>query len=75
MKKKDGIIRLLAYVNNGNMGIYDYAITQYKRRQLELVELFKWILTDGQKECSTLGYARLPREVADKELELVNRFE
>ena len=29
LKKKDGIIRLLFYVNNANMGIYDVAIAQY----------------------------------------------
>lgn len=29
LKKKDGIVRLLGYVNNGNMGIYQYANQQY----------------------------------------------
>lgn len=29
LHKKDGIIRLLTYVNNGNMGVYKYAIQQY----------------------------------------------
>jgi high affinity Mn2+ porin len=29
LPKKDGIIRLLAYVNNANMGIYRYANEQY----------------------------------------------
>ena len=29
LKKKDGIVRLMAYVNNGNMGIYDYASRQF----------------------------------------------
>ena len=29
LRKKDGTIRLLAYVNNGNMGIYRVAIEQY----------------------------------------------
>ena len=29
LRKKDGTIRLLAYVNNANMGIYQYAIQQY----------------------------------------------
>lgn len=29
LRKKDGTIRLLSYVNNGNMGIYQYAIQQY----------------------------------------------
>ena len=34
LKKKDGIIRLLAYVNNGNMGIYQYANEQYLQGQV-----------------------------------------
>lgn len=29
LRKKDGIIRLLSYVNNANMGIYQVAIDQY----------------------------------------------
>lgn len=29
LHKKDGVIRLLTYMNNGNMGIYKYAIQQY----------------------------------------------
>ena len=29
LRKKDGIIRVLSYLNNGNMGIYNYANEQY----------------------------------------------
>jgi len=29
LKKKDGIIRVMAYINNANMGIYQYANEQY----------------------------------------------
>jgi high affinity Mn2+ porin len=29
LKKHDGIVRLLSYVNNANMGIYKYAVEQY----------------------------------------------
>lgn len=36
------------------------------------IELLRWILTSGQKECSALGYAPLPREVATQQLELLN---
>jgi len=32
-------------------------------------ELVQWILTSGQKECSELGYAPLPREVVTRELD------
>jgi phosphate transport system substrate-binding protein len=38
-------------------------------KKAALLELLRWVLTDGQKECSALGYAPLPREVADRELE------
>jgi phosphate transport system substrate-binding protein len=41
-------------------------------RKTALVELLQWILTDGQRECSELGYAPLPREVSDRELEVLN---
>jgi phosphate transport system substrate-binding protein len=33
-----------------------------------LVEFMRWALTDGQKECAALGYAPLPKELADREL-------
>lgn len=32
-------------------------------------QLVQWILTAGQKECSELGYAPLPREIANRELQ------
>jgi len=38
-------------------------------RKIAMDELVRWILTTGQKECSELGYAPLPREVANRELE------
>ncbi len=34
-----------------------------KKRARIMVEFFKWAITDGQKYCSELGYAPLPREV------------
>lgn len=38
------------------------------------LDLLQWMLTSGQKECSALGYAPLPREVADRELQLVSKL-
>jgi phosphate transport system substrate-binding protein len=38
------------------------------KRKAALHEMLQWILTSGQKECSELGYAPLPREIADREL-------
>ena len=32
-------------------------------KRTALVELLRWILTSGQKECSALGYIPLPQEV------------
>jgi phosphate ABC transporter phosphate-binding protein len=35
------------------------------------VELLQWMLTAGQKDCSALGYAPLPRGVAAREMQAV----
>ena len=37
-------------------------------------ELLQWMLTSGQKECSALGYAPLPREVVGRELQLLGNL-
>jgi phosphate transport system substrate-binding protein len=37
--------------------------------------LFEWALTSGQRECSSLGYAPLPNEVAAQQLELLKQLE
>jgi phosphate ABC transporter phosphate-binding protein len=36
------------------------------------LELLQWVLTSGQRECSALGYAPLPREIASREMQFVN---
>jgi phosphate transport system substrate-binding protein len=36
-----------------------------------LLELLQWVLTSGQKQCSALGYAPLPRQIASRELEFL----
>jgi phosphate ABC transporter phosphate-binding protein len=41
-------------------------------KRAALAELFRWILTTGQRECSSLGYAPLPREIADDQLRRLN---
>lgn len=38
------------------------------------LELLQWMLTYGQKECSALGYAPLPREIANRELQFLARL-
>lgn len=40
-----------------------------------LVELLNWALTSGQKQCASLGYAPLPREVVSGELQEVKALE
>ena len=37
-----------------------------------LVEFLRWILTSGQKQCASLGYAPLPSSVANKELQILD---
>jgi phosphate ABC transporter phosphate-binding protein len=39
-----------------------------------LLEVIRWLLTSGQKECSALGYAPLPHEVANQQLNLLDAF-
>ncbi len=34
-------------------------------------DLLRWMLTSGQKQCSALGYAPLPHEVAVRELQSI----
>jgi phosphate transport system substrate-binding protein len=40
-------------------------------KRTALVELLRWILTSGQKECSALGYVPLPEEIADRQLRML----
>jgi len=37
-----------------------------------IAALLGWMLTAGQKECASLGYAPLPRDIAASELKVVN---
>jgi phosphate ABC transporter phosphate-binding protein len=36
-----------------------------------LVDLLRWTLTTGQKQCASLGYAPLPKSVADEQLQAI----
>jgi phosphate transport system substrate-binding protein len=38
------------------------------------LELLEWMLTSGQKECSALGYAPLPHEIASRELQFLTKL-
>jgi phosphate ABC transporter phosphate-binding protein len=37
-----------------------------------IAEFLRWMLTSGQKQCASLGYAPLPREIAARELKAVD---
>jgi phosphate ABC transporter phosphate-binding protein len=39
-----------------------------------MIALLNWVLTTGQKECASLGFAPLPREVVARQLEIVKRL-
>jgi phosphate ABC transporter phosphate-binding protein len=41
------------------------------RKKTAISDLLNWILTSGQKQCASLGYAPLPREVAGQALHSV----
>jgi len=36
-----------------------------------LLGLLRWMLTDGQKDCSTLAYTPLLKDIANCELEVI----
>ena len=48
------------------------ATTGDSTKKVALTELLRWILTTGQKECSALGYAPLPRVIVDAQLQKLN---
>jgi phosphate transport system substrate-binding protein len=41
-------------------------------KKAALTELLQWILTSGQKECASLGYAPLSREAVESQLRLLD---
>jgi phosphate transport system substrate-binding protein len=41
-------------------------------KKAAVVDLLHWVLSSGQKECSALGYAPLPDEIAARESQLVD---
>jgi phosphate transport system substrate-binding protein len=45
-----------------------------KQRGKMLGDFIRWALTDGQKYCSELGYAPLPKEVVDLELQRLGQL-
>jgi phosphate ABC transporter phosphate-binding protein len=42
------------------------------QKRAAIAGFLRWMLTTGQKQCSELGYAPLPREVVSEELRTVN---
>jgi phosphate ABC transporter phosphate-binding protein len=41
-------------------------------KKAAITDLLRWVLTDGQKECSAFGYAPLPHDVAVSQLRTVD---
>jgi phosphate transport system substrate-binding protein len=46
-----------------------------KQRAKVMSDFMKWALTDGQKGASALGYAPLPKEVVDRELQALGKIQ
>jgi phosphate transport system substrate-binding protein len=46
-----------------------------KQRAGVMVDFMKWALTDGQKEAPPLGYAPLPKEVVDREMQALQKIQ
>lgn len=44
------------------------------KKKAALLGLLQWALTNGQKECSALGYAPLPHELANRQLQMLVGF-
>jgi len=42
------------------------------KKRAAVRELLEWMLSSGQKECSALAYAPLPREVVNRELQVID---
>jgi phosphate transport system substrate-binding protein len=42
------------------------------KKQEALREMLRWMLTSGQKECQSLGYAPLPADLAARQLQALN---
>jgi phosphate transport system substrate-binding protein len=41
-------------------------------KKTALIEVLRWVLSSGQNQCSALGYAPLPAEVAAREVQLID---
>jgi phosphate transport system substrate-binding protein len=41
-------------------------------KKTAVVELLRWVLSSGQKQCSALGYAPLPADIAERESQFVD---
>ncbi len=44
-------------------------------KKTAMAELLRWVLSSGQKQCSALGYAPLPADIAAKESRLVDSLQ
>ena len=44
------------------------------RKKADLLKLLQWVLTSGQRECSALGYAPLPHDLANRQLQALDSF-
>jgi len=51
-----------------------YESPKDKSRAKVMVDFMKWALTDGQKFAAGLGYAPLPAEVVQQEMEYLKRI-
>jgi phosphate ABC transporter phosphate-binding protein len=67
-------------LNEPGIGTYPIATFTYflvpqplhdDREATAVADLLRWVLVEGQRQCASLGYAPLPREVAARELALL----
>jgi len=70
-------------LNSANRGAYPISTFTWllvpvpggnPEKRAAIADLIDWALTSGQKQCASLGYAPLPREIVAAELQAVNAW-
>ena len=71
-KDKEGHVKGLSFDKEKFKKDKEAAKKYLADKKKAIAELLSWMLTSGQKYCSSLGYAPLPREVAARALRAVD---
>ena len=61
-----GSVSMMSSINEA------YAVLSEPAKREAMMSFLEWMLTSGQRQCSALGYAPLPKNLLGRELERVN---